>query len=64
MFDPKEDEFVKAGILNPLGDGEEDGMLEVEGEWEWKEKHSLFRWVSFPHVAKSDALVDSKIPNL
>ena len=43
MFDPKEDEFVKAGILDPLGDGGEDGSQEEEGEWEWKEKHSLFR---------------------
>jgi len=43
MFDPKEDEFVKAGILDPIGDGGEDGSQEEEGEWEWKEKHSLFR---------------------
>lgn len=41
MFDPREEEFVRAGILDPLpGDGE---FQEEEGEWEWKEKHSLFR---------------------
>jgi len=41
MFDPREEEFVRAGILDPLiRDGE---LGEEEGEWEWKEKHSLFR---------------------
>ncbi|GAA5947089.1 hypothetical protein JCM3765_002148 [Sporobolomyces pararoseus] len=46
FLETQENELIEAGILDPARSiGEGAGTEDDEGEWEWKDKHSLFSYI-------------------